>query len=306
MPLNLLTLSLFVILVACFSPSFASDSLPAIDRLKSCDPTLAQSAANEILNDPKALHDSLEMFWPALILFQSGQKDDGVFWFYAAQLRVRYQLAFKNGDRGQLLQIMLMTVGPPINNYAFHDVAKLDRQLARVLEWDRNTPNPLRESARTGDIDAKIEKIYSDFRDLRLKLLAERGDLEQKAKAEAVQIEQMYAHMRSGPCQPGVPDPAYDNRTIKMEENALPEFIKKQKDILRIVGAIKYVGVASYTTDKQLRLPSRYTVSVRGAKKELYAEVKVSRSGGNANFVLLCTSSLSLGKREAFKDVCSK
>lgn len=306
MPRNLLLSSMFVVFVACFSLSFADDSLPAKDRLKSCDPSVAQLAANEILNDPKTLHEPLEMFSPALILFQNGQKDEAVFWFYAAQLRVRYQLAFQKGDRGQLLQIMLMTAGPPINNYAFHDAAKLDRQLIRVLEWDRATSNPLRERAHTEDIEAQIEKVYSGFRDLRAKLMAEKDDIEQKAKAAAPQIEQMSAQMRSRPCQPGVPDPAYATRTIEMEKNAVTEFTKNHKDVLRDVGTIKYVDVSSYRLNPQSTLPSRYTVSVDGTIKRLFAEVEVSRSGDRVRFVLLCTTSLSLGQRDPFKDVCAQ
>lgn len=304
MPRNLLTPLLIVVSVACHSLSFADDDLPAKERLKSCDPSVALSAAKEILNDPKTLQEPLEMFSPALILFQSGEKDDAVFWFYVAQLRVRYQLAFQKGDRGQLLQVMLMTVGPPINNYAFQDVLKLDRQLDRVLEWDRATPNSLKEGTRADDIKAQIEKIYSGFRDLRTKLRVEKDDIEQKAKAAAPQIEQMYSQMRSRPCQPGAPDPAYANRTIEMEKNAVAEFTKNHKNVLREVGAIKYVNVSSYRLNPQSALPSRYTVSVDGAKKRLFAEVEVSRSGDRAHFVLACTTSLSLGQRDPFKDVC--
>ncbi|UCV24164.1 hypothetical protein [Ferribacterium limneticum] len=304
MPRKLLTPLLIVVSVACFSLSFADDSLPAKERLKSCDPRVALSAAKEILNDPKTLQEPLEMFSPALILFQSGEKDDAVFWFYVAQLRVRYQLAFQKGDRGQLLQVMLMTVGPPINNYAFQDVLKLDRQLDRVLEWDRATPNSMKEGTRADDNNAQIEKIYSGFRDLRTKLRVEKDDIEQKAKAAAPQIEQMYSQMRSRPCQPGFPDPAYANRTIEMEKNAVAEFTKDHKDVLQEVGAIKYVNVSSYRLNPQSTLPSRYTVSVDGTNKRLFAEVEVSRSGDRAHFVLVCTTSLSLGQRDPFKDIC--
>lgn len=301
---NLLSSLLIVVSVACFSPSFADDDLPAKERLKSCDPSVALSAAKETLNDPKTLQEPLEMFSPALILFQSGEHDEAVFWFYAAQLRVRYQLAFQKSDRSQLLQVMLMTVGPPINNYAFQDVLKLDRQLDRVLEWDKTTPNPLREGTRADDIKGQIEKAYAGFRDLRSKLRVEKDDIEQKAKAAAPQIEQMYIQMRSRPCQPGSPDPAYANRTIKMEKNSVEEFTKNHKDVLREVGVIKYVSVSSYRLNPKSTLPSRYTVSVDGTNKLLFAEVEVSRSGDHASFVLACTTTLSLGQRDPFKDVC--
>jgi hypothetical protein len=146
MPRNLFVLFSFVVSLLLISSLLADDNLPAKDRLKSCDPHIALAAAKEILGDPKTLKEPLEMLSPAFILFQNGEKDEAVFWFYAAQLRVRYQLAFEKGNRGQLLSIMLMTIGPPINNYAFQDVRKLDRIIDRVLEWDKITPNPFRET----------------------------------------------------------------------------------------------------------------------------------------------------------------
>ena len=128
-----------------------------------------------------------------MLLFLHGKKDDAVFWFYAAQLRVRYQLAFEKGDRGQLLTVMLMTIGPPINNYAFQDVANLDRILVRVLEWDKKVANPFRDKARTESIDKQIAQVYSGFRDLKVKLVAEKDDLEQKARLAAPQMQAMTA-----------------------------------------------------------------------------------------------------------------
>ena len=52
-----------------------------------------------------------------------------------------------------------------------------------MLAWDKNTPNPFRDKARTESIDKQIEQIYSGFRDLKAKLVAEKDDLEQKASA---------------------------------------------------------------------------------------------------------------------------
>ena len=97
--------------------------------MESCDPRIAVAAAEVFINNPDMLKEPLELFKPAFVLFLNGKKDDAVFWFYAAQLRVRYQLVFEKGDRGQLLSIMMMTVGAPINNYAFQDISNLNRIL---------------------------------------------------------------------------------------------------------------------------------------------------------------------------------
>lgn len=306
MPHKLISSLSFVFALLLSPISLANDNLPAADRLKSCDPRISLAAAKEILNGPNALKEPLEMFSPAFVLFQNGEKDEGVFWFYAAQLRVRYQLAFEKGDRGQLLSIMLMTMGPPINNYAFHDVRRLDRTIERVLEWDRTTPNPFRDRPRSSDIEANLEKVYSGIRDLKLKLVAEKDDLEQKARAAAPQIEQSSAQSKTRPCKPGEPDPALARQTIETEKKLATEFAKLHPDVVREVGTIQSANVMSYKQDSKSALPIRYTVLVGGSSKRVYAEIDVSRAGAESNFVLACVTPLSIGQRDPFKDVCAK
>ena len=174
------------------SASWAATGLPARDRLQSCDPAIALAAAEEIVRAPETLKEPLELFSPAAILFQQGNKDEAVFWFYAAQLRTRYQLVFEKGDRGQLLMIMMMTAGVQINNYAFQDIANFTRILDRVLEWDRVTPNPFRDHPRSELADQQVAKVYSGLSDLKAKLIAEKADIEAKARQAAPGIEQAY------------------------------------------------------------------------------------------------------------------
>ncbi|MBK9445061.1 MAG: hypothetical protein IPO00_02530 [Betaproteobacteria bacterium] len=297
---------MFVAVLFLTSHSFADDGLPAADRLKSCDPGVALAAAKEVLSDPKTLKEPLEMFSPAFVLFQNDKKDEAVFWFYAAQLRVRYQLVFEKGDRGQLLSIMLMTVGLPINNYAFQDVRKLNQVIDRVLEWDTAAPNPFREKPRSREVEASLEKVYSGIRDLKEKLSTERVDDEQKAKSEAQQMEQMAAQLKPRPCQPGELDPALVNRTMEEEKKSVTEFAKQHPDVLREAGTIKYASIATYSLDRKSPLPIKYTVSIGGSGKPVYAEIDVSRSGGSATFVLRCVTHLEPGRRESFKDVCAQ
>ena len=161
--------------------------------MESCDPKIAVAAADELINSPGMLKEPLELFSPAFVLFLNGKKDDAIFWFYAAQLRVRYQLAFEKGDRGQLLSVMMMTMGPAINNYAFQDISNLNRILDRVLDWDKKTPNPFHDRIRSKEGDKQIEQVYTGFRDLKAKLVAEKDDLEQKARLAAPQMQAMSA-----------------------------------------------------------------------------------------------------------------
>lgn len=173
--------------------SWAGDTTPARERLQSCNPSIALAAAEEIIRAPETLKEPLELFSPAAIFFQQGKKDEAVFWFYAAQLRTRYQLVFEKGDRGQLLTIMMMTAGVQINNYAFQDTANFSRILDRVLEWDRATPNPFRDQPTSDLVDQQVAKVYSGLADLKTKLIVDKANIEAKARQAAPGIEQAYS-----------------------------------------------------------------------------------------------------------------
>ncbi|MCF8174217.1 MAG: hypothetical protein K9K30_03165 [Burkholderiaceae bacterium] len=183
------------------APSYAGSTTPARERLQSCNPAFVLAAAEEIIRAQETLKEPLELFSPAAVLFQQGKKDEAVFWFYAAQLRTRYQLAFEKGDRGQLLTIMMMTIGVPINNYAFQDTANFLRILDRVLEWDRTTPNPFRDQPKSELANQQVEKIYSGLTDLKAKLIAEKADIEGKARQAAPEIEQAYSLKGNRACR---------------------------------------------------------------------------------------------------------
>lgn len=280
------------------------DSRPLQDRLKSCDQEVAISAAEEILGNPDSQKEPLELFLPAAALFRHGKKDDAVFWFYAAQLRARYQLVFERGDRGQLLAAMMMTIGIPINNYAFQDVEKLGRILEQVLEWDKRTPNPFNNKPKTPDTDRAIEQIYSGFHKLEQKIIAEKADLESKARAAAPMIEQTYSKQASSLCSKGQIDPADANQVIEKEWLLVIEFVERNTDVIREVGPIKGVGRESYIRKSGEIVPSRYIASV-GGDRSVYAVIDVSRSGEVA-FSLACLTHRSLGQRDPFKDICKQ
>ena len=171
------------------------------ERLESCDSKVALAAAEEIIKNPTTLKEPLELFKPALTFYLHGKKDEAVFWFHAAQLRVKYQLAFEKGDIGQLLQIMRMTIGPPILNYAFQNTSNLDRILDRVLEWDKKTPNPFRDRTRSESINKEIDSLYAGMSDYKAKLITEKDYMEQEARKAAPNIEQSYVETYRKRCQ---------------------------------------------------------------------------------------------------------
>lgn len=285
--------------------SLAADAVPAQERLKSCDPSVAIGAVKEFVSRPEVLNEPLELFAVAEPLFLHGQKDAAVFWFYAAQLRTRYQLIFDKGDRGQLLQVMMMSIGPLINSYAFQDVSKLERTLDRVLEWDRKTPNPYRGSARSKEIDRQIEQVYSGLRDLKAKLASEKADVERKARLTAPDIERGYTETVKLRCDKNQIDPAYAAQATRNEQSLVAAFVKGNDEVIREAGEIKQVYPESSLVKRDEVMPHRYIVSVVGTKT-VHAVIDVSRTAGKPSFTLTCVSHLSPGQRDPFKDVCAQ
>lgn len=283
----------------------AGRSLSAEDRMKSCDSGMALAAATETVSNPDNLKEPMQLFPPAFAYFQNGRKDEGVFWFYAAQLRVRQQMVINNGDRGQILAVMMMTMGPAINNYAYQNTAQLNQILDKVLKWDKDTPNPFREEAKQQKLDNKIEQVYAGFSELKFRLVTDKASMEAAARQAAPGIEQMYTRMNSERCRKGQPDPAYANQIAADEWSQAIEFVKNNKDVLREVGSIKGVGRVASRKKHGETIPSRYELSV-GGDRSAYAIVDVSRSSGVAQFTLACLTHLSLGMRDPFKDACKQ
>lgn len=176
--------------------------------MKSCDPDTAIAAAHEVLNDPASLTEPIAMFMPAETLFRHGGKDEALFWYYAAQLRARYQLVFENGDRGQIMAVMMMTLGEGITNYAWYDFRNAQRTIDRVLAWDKTTPNPYQDKQRTAEQNAQVAKVYSGLRDLRAQLGSQGPAMQEKMKELAAQSTPVATVSRPKRCEPGDIDPA--------------------------------------------------------------------------------------------------
>lgn len=292
------------------SISIEDYGLLAEERLRFCDPKVVISAAEEIVNNPLALKDPLALFAPAFALFQQGKKDEGVFWFYAAQLRVRYQLVFEQGDRGQLLAIMMMTMGPLINNYAFQDASNLNRILDRVSEWDKKTYNPFREMARTEGSDKQIERVYTGFRELKTKLVSEKSALEDKARKAAPEIERAYSSKDNSLCRKGLFDSTYANQTIINEKSLVKEFVEDfvvgNQGVIQDAKEIKRVSIEPPSVNGDSGFPRRYIAALDGDSKKFFVAVDVFRSEVGAKLTLACVSQLSAEQRYSAKDVCNK
>lgn len=109
---------------------------------------LAKGDPKEKLGTIQRIKDHPEEFAPPVfyvlsnVLFQLGNKDDAAFWFYAGQLRARFD-ANRCSDISarEAVDVLNQQFGPPINQYTFQDIPKLEALIPRVVEWDRRTPH---------------------------------------------------------------------------------------------------------------------------------------------------------------------
>lgn len=76
------------------------------------------------------------------VLFSEGRKDDAAFWFYAGQLRGRYD-ANRCADISarEAVAVLNMQFGKPINTYTMQNLPKLEKIVQKVVLWDEKTPH---------------------------------------------------------------------------------------------------------------------------------------------------------------------
>jgi hypothetical protein len=75
-------------------------------------------------------------------LFAKDRKDEAAFWFYAGQLRARFDVnRCADASASGAVSALNAMYGPLINRYSFGDLDKLEKLVPRVVEWDRKTPH---------------------------------------------------------------------------------------------------------------------------------------------------------------------
>lgn len=75
------------------------------------------------------------------VLFEKGEKDDAAFWFYAGQLRGRFDANIcADVSARQAISVLNMNFGTPINQYTLKDIPKLEKLVDKVVAWDEKTP----------------------------------------------------------------------------------------------------------------------------------------------------------------------
>lgn len=109
---------------------------------------LEQGTASECQEAVKRITSAPDRFTPpafyalSTVLFEQGKKDEAAFWFYAGQLRGRFD-ANRCADKSarQAVQMLNLQYGTAINQYMFNRMEKLKALIPKVVEWDRKTPH---------------------------------------------------------------------------------------------------------------------------------------------------------------------
>ncbi|WP_298438833.1 hypothetical protein [Geobacter sp.] len=161
------------------------------ERLKSPDEAVARKATAEAKKNIANV-DGATICLMAYRLFLLGERDEAVFWFYAGQLRLRYYLGIYKGDptAAGVLDAVVETFGPPINQYAFGDIPKLAKTIGDVLAWDEKTPNhihpPLAQALPEAEWPRVRERIRSGMLDLKQMMLEQADEIRAQRKAQGI------------------------------------------------------------------------------------------------------------------------
>ncbi len=160
---------------------FLTHGLLALGIVGAAAGNLAPAAAQAATNNPitrqsaEQLQAGIEDKHPAMYyalakrLFERGQRDEAVFWFYVGQLRFRSYLAshpnLKPDGDPALFGALSEAIGRPINVYAFGDIPALASVIDRVLVWDAAHPDafapkgPARDKVREGLVSMKAQVL---------------------------------------------------------------------------------------------------------------------------------------------------
>ncbi|WP_158000173.1 DUF6683 family protein, partial [Melaminivora alkalimesophila] len=113
----------------------------ALQALGSPDAATRQRAIAQVQEAPQRYAPPV-LYALSHVLMQQGRNDQAMFWFYAGQLRGRYD-ANRCADVSarQAIAVLNQRYGGPINQYAFRHLPQLEKTVQEVLAWDRRTPH---------------------------------------------------------------------------------------------------------------------------------------------------------------------
>ncbi|HEV2211976.1 MAG TPA: hypothetical protein VGS99_01390 [Gammaproteobacteria bacterium] len=119
------------------------DTQLARSTLKALQGTAAQqnAAVAAVLKSPKDYEPQV-FYALSSVLFAKGRRDEAAFWFYAGQLRAKYDAnRCADDSASQELSILNDQYGLQINQYAMRSPDFLQKTIASVVAWDKATPH---------------------------------------------------------------------------------------------------------------------------------------------------------------------
>jgi hypothetical protein len=100
--------------------------------------TAATEAMIESIISSPDKHPPAVFYLLSHALFQRDRKDEAAFWFYAGQLRARFDACRCTDETAsQAVDSLNELFGPQINEQCFKDIPKLEQLIPQVVEWDR-------------------------------------------------------------------------------------------------------------------------------------------------------------------------
>ena len=118
------------------------DMKPCMDQLRTLD-TGSSSQQDKLIDQIKAnpsKYNPVIFYHMSRVLFDQNKKDEAAFWFYAGQLRARYD-ANRCADVSarSAVAVLNQEFGAPINRYAMQDLQKLEDTVNKVVAFDEKT-----------------------------------------------------------------------------------------------------------------------------------------------------------------------
>lgn len=85
-------------------------------------------------------HHWVTFYFAAEKMFEAGERDEAVRWFYVGQLRGRTVAALDPGASRSVVDALQHLIGQPINEYAGSDQTSMLAAIDWAAEWDRQHP----------------------------------------------------------------------------------------------------------------------------------------------------------------------
>ncbi|WP_433504355.1 hypothetical protein ACQP04_32915 [Pseudonocardia halophobica] len=113
----------------------------AIAGLLDADPDVRRRVAELVELEPERVAPPV-LYALSEVLLDQGRPADAAFWFYAGQVRARFDARrCTDATAAAAVDALDERFGGPINRFAFTDPERLRRTVIRAVAWDRRTPH---------------------------------------------------------------------------------------------------------------------------------------------------------------------